>query len=363
MTLVSQFDYQSRASAALGSPLYAVLLAEIARDIEAAGPCARAVAGFEDSSRDSALPLRFMAAVHALVLSGRATELSRYYPSAGAGTIPPDAGAWPLFREIVAAQSEWIAAWLDTPPRAPQTNDAGRAVPLLAGLLAAVDATPLPIRLLELGSSAGLNLRADHFHWHTGDLGWGPPDSPVSLGGAWQGPVPPWLVTAVHRNPKVDVVERRGCDPAPIDPLSPRGALALRSYVWPDQTERMMRLDGALRLAERVPAEVIASGAAEFLTGVTLEPGTLTVVWHSVMRQYVDAQEWRAVTAELNRLAAASRPDAGFAHIAFEPQLNRDDRNGFRLSARIGRGPETVLFRAKPHGVPAFVRTEEDLSI
>lgn len=361
VTLVSQFEFQSKAAAALGSPLYATLLAEIARDIEAAGPCARAVAGFEDSHRDSALPLRFMAAVHALVLSGRAGELSRYYPSAGAGAVPVDAGAWPLFREIVAARSEWIATWMDTPPRAPQTNDVGRAVPLLAGLLAAVDATPLPIRLFELGSSAGLNLRADHFHWYAGDLAWGPSESPVTLGDAWRGPVPPWLTAAVRRHPTVGVVERRGCDPSPLDPLSPRGALTLRSYVWPDQVERAARLDGALRLAERVPAEVIASGAAEFLTDVRLVPGTLTVVWHSVMRQYVDAREWRAVEAELDRLAAASGPDAGFAHIAFEPQLNRDDRNGFRLSARIGKGIETVLTRAKPHGVPAFIRPEDAL--
>ncbi|MBU3059952.1 DUF2332 domain-containing protein [Nocardia sp. NEAU-G5] len=359
MTLISQFEYQSRAADALGSSLYAILLAEIARDIEAAGPCARAVAGFEDSHRDSALPLRFVAAVHALVLSGEVPELARYYPSAGPEAAPPDAGLWPAFREVVAAQTEWIAAWLDTPPRAPQTNDVGRAVPLLAGLLAAVDATPLPIRLLELGSSAGLNLRADQFRWHTGDLDWGPRESPVVLGDAWREPVPSWLVSAVRGHPTVRVVERRGCDLAPIDPLSPHGALALRSYVWPDQIERMTRLDGALRLAERVPAEVITSGAAEFLAGIDLVPGALTIVWHSVMRQYVDPKEWQLVAAELDRLAAASGPDAGFAHIAFEPQLTRDDRNGFRLTARIGKTPETVLARAMPHGIPAFVRSED----
>ncbi len=354
-TLISQFEYQSKACAMLGSPLYAELLAAGARDVLDGGPCAAAVAGFEDEPRDAALPLRFMAAVHALVLSGAAPELAVYYPSAAASARPQDHDTWPIFRDVVTGQQDWIRTWLATPPRAPQTNDVGRAVPLLAGLLAAVDATPLPVRLFELGSSAGLNLRADHFHWRTGDLEWGPADSPVTLGDAWQGPVPSWLETAVRHHPTVPVIERRGCDPAPIDPLSARGALALRAYLWPDQVERAARLNGALRLAESIPAEVITMGAAEFLGELNLVPGTLTIVWHSVMRQYVDAQEWKAVNAELDRLAAAGGPEAAFAHIAFEPQLNGDDRNGFRLTARIGGQPETVLSRAKPHGVPAFV--------
>lgn len=354
-TLISQFEYQAKACAKLGSPLYAALLAQSAQDIVAGGPCAAAVSGFEGEPRDAALPLRFMAAVHALTLSGAAPELSGYYPSAGATPRPYDPGTWRIFRTVVAEQQDWIQTWLETPPRAPQTNDVGRSVPLLAGLLAAVDTMPLPIRLFELGSSAGLNLRADQFHWHTADLAWGPRDSPVTVGDAWRGPVPSWLAHAVRRNPTVTVIERKGCDPAAIDPLSPRGALVLRSYLWPDQVARTKRLTGALRLAQRVPANVITTSAWKFLADVHLVPGTLTVVWHSVMRQYVDTQEWRAVSAELDRLAAASSSDAGFAYIAFEPQLTRDDRNGFRLTARIGGQAETVLARAEPHGVPAFV--------
>lgn len=355
MTLISQFEYQTKVCAKLESPLYAALATGIAQDIGEGGPCAKALSGFADSPRDSVVPLRFLAAVHALVLSGAAPDLARYYPSATPQAAPPDADTWPAFRAVVAEQIDWIATWLDTPPRAPQTNEVGRAVPLLAGLLAAVDAMPLPVRLLELGSSAGLNLRADHFRWRTGDLDWGPPDSPVDLADAWQGPVPGWLTAAVRRHPRLEVVERRGCDPAPLDPLSARGALTLRSYLWPDQSGRAERLAGALRVAEQVPADVITSGAEEFLAGVNLVPGTLTVVWHSVMRQYVDPDEWRAVTGELDRLAAAVTPDGGFAHIAFEGQNNSDDRHGFRLTARIGNAPEIILARAKPHGVPAYL--------
>jgi hypothetical protein len=355
MFLVPQFEFQARACARLGSPLYAALLPLVARDLQAGGPCADVLTGYERLPWEAAVPLRFMAAVHALVLSGSAPELAPFYPSA-AGT-PDGIGSdidpvvWQAFQDSVATHPDHIRDWLTRPP---QTNEVGRAVPLLAGLLAAVDAMPMPIRLLELGSSAGLNLRADHFRWFTGDIEWGPADSPVAIGGAWRGSVPDWLAAAVRRHPRVAVVERRGCDPAPLDPAAPPDALALRSYVWPDQVERAARLDGALRIAAQVPADVVATGAADFLARVEPVPGTLTLVWHSVMRQYVPDAEWSAVAAELERLAAASSPSAGFAYVAFEPQHNPDDRNGFLLTVRLGTGPVVALARAKPHGVPAL---------
>lgn len=352
MDLVSQFELQAKACDKLGSPLYGVLLRVVADDIDNRGACAAILDGYESVGFDSALPLRLLAGVHALVLSGAVDELASFYPSSRASLPSLDlADAWIPFRQAVIDHPEWIRDWLSRPP---QTNDVGRAVPLLAGLLAAVDTNPLPVRLLELGASGGLNLRADYFRWDSGDIGWGPEGSPVSIADAWRGRVPHWLVGAVRRHPRITVIERRGCDPTPLDPLSSRDSLALRSYVWPDQRARAARLDGALRLAEKIPVDIAVTGAREFLAATELETGTLTVVWHSVMRQYVEADEWRAVTAELDRLAAASHSNAGFAWVGFEPQNNSDDRNGFRLTARIGRSDPVVLARAMPHGVPAF---------
>ncbi|MFF0489032.1 DUF2332 domain-containing protein [Nocardia sp. NPDC004068] len=350
MSLASYCRSQARACAVLGSPRYAALLTEVARDVESGGPCAAALAGYADAAFDAAIPLRFMAAVHGLALSGRAPELAAHYAAAD---VPEDV-VWQAFRDAVAAWPEWIADWLTRPP---QTNEVGRAVPLLAGLLAAVDATPLPIRLFELGSSAGLNLRADHFHWAAGDLAWGPADSPVAFDNAWRGDVPEWLRGAAERHPRVEIVERAGCDPSPLDPRSPRDALALRAYVWPDQPARLARLDGALRLAQRIPVRVERSGAADFLAETTTAPGTLTIVWHSVMRQYVPADEWSLVRTHLDRLAAASTPDAAFAHIAFEPTGTAEDRDGFRLTVRLGAADPRILAHAAPHGIPAFERS------
>lgn len=137
-----------------------------------------------------------------------------------------------------------------------------------------------------------------------------------------------------------------------MDPGPPGGSLALRAYVWPDQSARHARLAGALRLARAVPAEVTATGAADFLRGLSLRDGTLTVVWHSVMRQYVPREEWDRVRGELDRLAADSGPRRAFLHLAFEPERVGEERP-FRLTAWLNGEPAVTLAYAAPHGLPA----------
>ena len=343
-------EEQARGCDHLGSPLYGALLLRVADDIRAGGPCADAVSGYESAPGPDAIALRLVGGVHALVLTGRAPALAAYYPSAGGSYADRQAGeVWSAFRAAVAAGMPWVRDWMTRPP---QTNEVGRSNLLIAGLLYAVTAAPLPVRLFELGSSAGLNLRPEQHRYTAGGFAWGPVDSPVRLADGWTGGAPGWLVEAAAAHPKLDVVERRGCDLTPIDPLSEAGALALRAYVWPDQSDRLDRLAGALRLAADHPARVEPTGAGDFLAGIDLRPGTLTVLWHSVMQQYVPAEEWARVEAELDRLAAASTPGAAFAHIAFEPE-RVGGRFPFRLSVRVGSGVRVRLAEASGHGIPA----------
>lgn len=342
---------QAEACAKLGSPLYAFLLGRAAHDVRSGGPCADAVAGYEDAPGPSGTALRLLGGVHAVVLTGRAPDLAAHYPSVGGAFEPGRADAcWHAFRAVVAAETAAIRDWMTRPP---QTNEVGRAHLLIAGLLAAVRLTPLPVRLFELGSSAGLNLRADRFRCVSDGFAWGPADSPVVLEGAWRGPSPAWLAEAAAEHPTLTFAERRGCDLMPIDPLSPAGALTLRAYLWADQVDRAARLDGALRVAARVPATVGTVGAADFLADVRPEPGTLTVVWHSIMRQYVPAAEWARVERELDRLAVAATPEAPFAHISFEPR-RVGDKHPCRLAVRLGTADETIIAGAHPHGLPAY---------
>ncbi len=286
------------------------------------------------------LALRLLGGAHALALSGQAPELAAFYPSAG-GTVesaPGSPRAWAALRRTFAEQAEEIRTWLDHPP---QTNEVGRAAALLGGLRHIAAEAPLPIRLVEVGASAGLNLRADHFYV-PGDAGsYGTPDSPVVLAGGWQGEAPP--------ESHIEVIERVGGDLAPVDPTTPSGRLRLTAYVWPDQADRLSRLRGAFVLAEEVPAELRAESASDTLARTELAPGTWTVLWHSIFRQYLSERQRAELTSGVAALGATATPSARFAYLYLEQ--SRAGGCPVTLETWPG-GQRRVLGSAPAHGLP-----------
>lgn len=341
--LAQMLRAQAEFCARLGSPLYHGLMRQAAADAEAGGPVAAVLRGHEDDPGPSALALRLFAAVHRLVLDGRVPELARYYPSVGGQ--PDAAAAWPEFRNALVEHAEDVRRGLD---QAPQTNEVGRTAALLGGLLHVAAGSDLPVRLLEIGASAGLNLRADHFRVETADgSSWGPASSPVLLKDAWTGATPPL-------NAPLRVVERGGCDLSPVDPTKEAGRLDLMSYVWPDDDRRLARLQGALAIARDVPVDVKRLGAGAYMRAVDLHPGTTTVIWHSVMWQYLDPSERAAVERRIDELGAAATADKRLAHLSMEPRRRRPDADFSFLVTLRGwpGGDERVLGEAAPHGVP-----------
>ena len=339
--LALQLRWQASACVELGSPFYGTLLEALAEDVEAKGPTARVLAGHEDDPVDSLISLRLLGGVHRRVLQGLEPLLAACYPSTG-GDGDAEAAVAP-FLDVLDAHTDELRGALARPP---QTNEVGRAAPLVGALWHLQSIVGLPVRLFEMGASGGLNLLADRFRFE-GAGATGPADSPVVFEDAWVGNVPP-------TRPELEVVERLGCDRDPVDAWSDEGALTLTSYVWPDQRERLARLRGALTLAHANPVTVVARSAAEFVGQLTTEPATWTVLWHSVMWQYLDEAERDAVAAHLQRLGATCDHDAPLARIGFEPRrLAHGEDIGFEVTATVWPGgAEQVLGRAPAHGLP-----------
>lgn len=341
MDSAEAFRVQSTACAELGSPMYAALAARCAGDIEAGGPVREALVGHEDDPGPSALALRLLGSVHRLVLERRAGELAVFYPSVG-GAWESGAGWW-AFRELVGAQPEAVREGVDRPP---QTNEVGRAAALYGGLLHLHRG--LPLRLCEIGSSAGLNLRADLFGYlDQHQEVFGDTSSSLVFDGAWTGRrMDPW--------PAMQVVERVGSDPLPIDIGSTQGRLLLTAYVWPDQRERLERLRAAFRVAERQPAEVRRADARSFLDGLELREGTTTVLFHSVMWQYMSRADREHVRARLEQLGRSTTATRRLAHLRLEPERrSAGSDHEFLVSLTTWPGGDAqVLGVAHPHGVP-----------
>lgn len=339
--LLESLRLQGHACATLGSPMYGDLLQRVGADVGAGGVFAEVLAGYKSAPGRLAVPLRLLGGLHRLALDGRAPQLRRWYPSTG-GTWAADE-AWP---QIVSTAAEHITALRAALGQPPQTNEVGRAAALIGGLLVLVSHFPLPIRLFEIGCSAGLNLRADHYQYRYAGGIWGPADSPARVDDAWQGKLPPPAT--------VQIVQREGFDIAPVDATTAEGEVTLLSYVWPDMTARLERLRGAIDIARRVPASVEMRAAVDAVAGLRLTEGTLTVLWHSVVWQYLSANEQTAVRAGIDALAAQANARSPFAHLSFEPQRRfRGDPIAFLLRSRTWPGgADQVLAECGPHGPP-----------
>ena len=150
-----------------GSPLYATLLVRLAEDTEAGGPALGVLAGHELDPPGSALALRLMGAVHRLVLGGSLPDLAVHYPSAGG-----DGDSEACWLALQAALSEHSATLRELITQPVQTNEVGRSAALVGGFLQIAAITGLPLRVLELGASAGLNLHFDRYFYATANSSW-----------------------------------------------------------------------------------------------------------------------------------------------------------------------------------------------
>jgi hypothetical protein len=124
------------------------------------------------------------------------------------------------------------------------------------------------------------------------------------------------------------------------------------SYVWPDQVDRLERLRGALTVARRVPAEVTRERARDFVARTGLVPGTTTVVWHSMMWQYLQADEQRDVLSRIDAIGATADEAAGLAHLRLEPGGPGEDAGILVTLRSWPGGEERVLADSHPHGIP-----------
>ena len=260
------------------------LLRRMAEDVRVGGRCLAALEPHMARTQNVASQL-LLAAVHRMVLQGKLPEAARFYPSVG-GIADVDA-LWPYFLKGVPHAAL---------PLNVQVNDVGRSRALLTGFLEIVRHTGMPLRLLEIGASAGLNLRWDHF---------------------------PFLEVPST----VRVVERRGCDINPLDPMLEETAPAILCFIWPDQTARFQQLSQALEIARRVPASVDRSDAVPWLQTqlAELRPGITTVVFHSIFMPYLSEEARSTVRRTIEQAGHRATAGASLAWLSMEPGVCKVD--------------------------------------
>jgi hypothetical protein len=179
---------------------------------------------------------------------------------------------------------------------------------------------PNPMRVSELGASAGLNLNWDHFAVDINAARLGPSNATVTLAPDWTGATPP--MTA----PKV--IERRGVDLNPVDPAA--DSLRLRAYLWPDQPHRRILTDAALALPH---ARVDKADAIDWLAArLPHIAGQTHMIYTTIAWQYFPTEKQRDGLRMIETAGATATPNTPLAFVQME---NDGGENGAALTLRL----------------------------
>jgi hypothetical protein len=335
--IVETFRAQVEGCRKAGSELTARLMERCVAELESGGPLAHLLADWQGQPLLDALPQRVVGAVQDLALQGRAPELARFYPSLGGTPVWPDTAD--AFAAVIERHAAEIRPRLDTQV---QTNEVRRCAALLGGFLTAAREGGLPLRLLEIGSSAGLLLFWDRYRYALGPHAWGDPAAPLLLDAEWRGAAPPL-------DAQVEIASRRGCDLYPLDLRDPAQLRRIESFLWADQTDRHRLLHAAARSLPPEGAPLERIGACEFLRRELAAPvrGQATLLFQSHMWWYLPKEDRKEVARRVEAAGAAASSQAPLFWLRMEaPGMAFCE---IRLGAWPG-GEDRLLARAHHHG-------------
>ncbi|MFD4657365.1 DUF2332 domain-containing protein [Kitasatospora sp. NPDC058444] len=221
----------------------------------------------------------------------------------------PVTEGWSAFRGW--AVEHWTEVSATMLERRTQTNEAGRCATLLP-LLATL---PQPLALIEVGASAGLCLYPDRYRYrYLSGAGrgsessnsasgsgsgsgagvpvaeFGSEASPVTLDCVVSGPVP---LPGSLRERLPEVVWRAGIDLNPLDVRAEEDVRWLESLVWPEQTHRLDRLRGAVRVARAEPPLLVRGDLNATVEELVARApaGATPVVFHSAVLAYLPPEQ------------------------------------------------------------------------
>ncbi len=318
----------------LDAPLMGRICDTLARILDDSTATGRAVLAWPGNGFADALPMRLTGGLNALARRGDLPALAACYPPHPA---PTDAA---LAAALAAGlRDDRLLDWL---AGAPQTNEVARSGVLMPGLLVIAQMTGLPLALFELGASAGLNLRLADYGYVLGGQRYGNADAPLTLTPRWDGAPPPAV--------PLQIAARRGVDLNPLDLGDPATREKLLAFVWPEQVERVRRLEAAIAAFIADPVALDAGDAADWVeSAVATRAGVATVVFHSIAYQYFPPATQARIAAHMARTGAAATAAAPLAWLRFELDDARAEAPP-TLRLTLWPGGEYLLARTHPHG-------------
>lgn len=233
------------------SPLYEFLSLRIADDAEL-------IELASSANKGQPVPNLFLGAVHYLLLKGKKHPLSEFYPSISNN---PERGenAFPAFVDFCKNYSCEIIDLLEN--KIVQTNEVRRCSYLYPVFSHIYQMTNKPLALIEIGTSAGLQLFVDHYRYSYGTKEiYGNPVSDVLLSSQIKGGKS-WLQ---HMN-QPEVATRIGVDLHINDVRNAEDYLWLKALIWPEHVERRDLFERAASYVSQQTLSLIEGDGVEIL--------------------------------------------------------------------------------------------------
>lgn len=278
-------------------PFYTALLHELERDTLAL----ELLASVRLEQRN---PMLILAALQLAGLRGHSV-LGPIYDTARHGRMEDPEGAVQSVLDVVRETPELVGGELW---RSTQTNEPGRSAILQVLIADLVADSIAEINLIEVGTSAGINLCFGQFPVRAKDDG-----NPLTLICE--------DLTPIDRTRRMPAVKSRvGIDPFPLDLENEDDRLWLKACLWPEERRRHERLDAIVAARASWPSVTELTGSAlERLDDAfdLSDPSTLTVVVNTWVAFYFTPDEQLAYFNELTRRCR----EGNVAWISFESTL------------------------------------------
>ena len=299
--------------------------------------CGQRIAQWPGLPLEDAMPLRLAGGFHHLHLTGADERLAPIYQ----GEIRAQADVDAVLTAVTADHDARLLPWLDGPP---QTNEAGRSASFMAALLWLSPRIGGTFELNEIGASAGINTMMERYHYDLGGVTAGPAHSLMQIKPEWIGSPPP--------DAPVEIVQISGCDQAPVDLSNVDAALRVKSYVWPENADRLKRMDAAIALAVQSPPYVVQADALDWVSerlSAPQEPHVVRIFNHSIVWQYIPEERRRKIRAAIEAAGQDATAERPLAWIMLE--TNRETFK-HELMVKYWPGPDTwhLLAEAQAHG-------------
>ena len=313
LDVCENFKAQSIYCRRMESPFYADLLIKLKIVISRKKDSVIGIvlSNWQGNAKEDAVALRVVASLHYLVITAADKDLCAIFPPK---LSLKDKDKIRALSNAIDKHEDFIIEFIKSPP---QSNEVGRSIVLLAGFLEISKYVGSELDSFEIGASAGLNIAFDMYFYQTDIWQWGAPNSKVKIKSNWHGNAPSLGPINLHN--------RKACNTSPINAATQKNRLL--SYVWPDQTQRLKRINSAIDYAAVTAPKTDRAEASKWLAqqhklALVTPPTRPQVFYHSIIWQYFTKKQKHDFYTIMSKMSETASDTSPLVWMRLEPSDN-----------------------------------------